>query len=190
MSVVPQISDLPADTPSIGQKRFTWRHVFTLVFAVTLSLAIVAMSPWIGTLRHYGYWGLFAAMVISNATLILPTPGIVLNVVMGSALPNPLLVGLAAGIGSTLGEVIGYALGYSSSGLVKSTKAYERIHAWIKKFGLIIIFLMALIPNPLFDLAGVAAGALGIKWWKFLIVTALGKTIRAIFLAYFGEWLV
>ena len=60
------------------------------------------------------------------------------------------------------------------------------MEAKIDKYGIWAIFALALIPNPLFDIAGLAAGAAGIAWWKFLIAAGIGKTIRAIAFAYIG----
>lgn len=171
---------------SAPSKRFTWKQGVALVFAIVLSVSIILLHPYLGRLREYGYLGVFIAMALANATLVLPAPGFVVNVVMGSALPSPLLVGIAAGLGSTLGEVTGYAAGYSGSGILQSSKLYDRIRIYMEKYGVWVIFFLALVPNPFFDLAGFASGALGIKWWKFLIATAIGKTIRAILLAYLG----
>jgi membrane protein YqaA with SNARE-associated domain len=53
---------------------------------------------------------------------------------------------------------------------------------------MLAIFLLAFIPNPVFDVAGIAAGALRIPVWKFIAATMLGRTLRFILLAYFGAW--
>lgn len=179
----------PSDDQISSQSspRFTWKQGLALAFAIILSVSIILAHPYLGQLQQYGYLGVFIAMALSNATLILPAPGFVVNMVMGSALGSPFLVGIAAGLGSTLGEVTGYAAGYSGSGVIQSTKLYTRIHGYMQKYGMWVIFILALVPNPFFDLAGFASGALGVKWWKFLLATAAGKTIRAIALAYLGQ---
>jgi membrane protein YqaA with SNARE-associated domain len=43
---------------------------------------------------------------------------------------------------------------------------------------MLTIFLLAAIPNPIFDVGGIIAGALQMKGWKFLVAAALGKSIR------------
>jgi uncharacterized membrane protein YdjX (TVP38/TMEM64 family) len=45
---------------------------------------------------------------------------------------------------------------------------------------------MAFIPNPFFDLAGIIAGALGFRLRFFLLAVWVGKTLRALLLAYGG----
>ena len=49
-----------------------------------------------------------------------------------------------------------------------------------------IILALAVIPNPLFDLAGVAAGVLRIPLWKFLLVCAIGKIVKMLIFSYSG----
>jgi uncharacterized membrane protein YdjX (TVP38/TMEM64 family) len=59
---------------------------------------------------------------------------------------------------------------------------------WMKRRGSIVIFVLAFVPNPLFDLAGAAAGALRYPIWKFLLVCFLGKTPKSILVAFAGAW--
>jgi uncharacterized membrane protein YdjX (TVP38/TMEM64 family) len=54
------------------------------------------------------------------------------------------------------------------------------------KYGLWVIFVLAAIPNFLFDLAGIVSGAIKIPVYKFLLVTWAGKFIRYLLIAYLG----
>jgi membrane protein DedA with SNARE-associated domain len=45
---------------------------------------------------------------------------------------------------------------------------------------------MAVIPNPLFDIGGMAAGALRFPVWKFLAAATAGKVIKNIGFALAG----
>ena len=58
----------------------------------------------------------------------------------------------------------------------------------LRAYWLRVILVLSLIPNPIFDVAGIAAGALGLGWGRFLLVTAVGKTLRAIVIAYAGAF--
>ncbi len=40
------------------------------------------------------------------------------------------------------------------------------------------VFVLAAIPSPLIDVAGLAAGALGMPWWKYWLACTAGKTVR------------
>ena len=49
-----------------------------------------------------------------------------------------------------------------------------------------VIFKLAAIPNPLFDIGGLVAGALGMPIWRFLLSVWLGKSLRFALLATIG----
>ncbi len=138
--------------------------------------------------RSLGYGAAFLIMLLSNATIILPVPGLFGVFVLGRYL-DPLALGFVAGIGAALGELSGYIFGYGGSALIedKKIRSYEKVKKWMEKNGFLTIFVFALIPNPLFDLAGIAAGALKYTWWKFLFAAALGKILQSIALAYLGS---
>lgn len=136
---------------------------------------------------------LFALALISNATLILPVPGLALTALAATA-GNPLAIGIVAGLGQALGETTGYLAGYSGQELIDNSPRYARMAGWMQRYGAITIFVLALIPNPLFDIAGIVAGALRMPFWIYLSVTITGKVIKNIALAYaaaYGiQWLL
>jgi uncharacterized membrane protein YdjX (TVP38/TMEM64 family) len=71
--------------------------------------------------------------------------------------------------------------------LAARSRYYEAVRRFIARYGLFAIFIFALIPNPLFDLAGIAAGTTRIPVWAFLLACFLGKTVRFILIAYMGR---
>ncbi len=165
--------------------RFTVKHLLALLFAIGVTAGVILFNDQIAKLKELGYVGIFLTMLLTSATLVLPAPGLLFVFVLGKAF-DPLLLGLAAGAGSTLGELTGYVAGFSGNGVVGNINAYHRIEGWVKKYGVVPIVILAAIPNPLFDVAGFAAGALGIEWWKFLLATLVGKTIKTVAVAYAG----
>jgi len=144
-------------------------------------------------LARYGYVAIFLVGLVSNATLILPVPGLAITAVMGSIL-NPWMVGLVAGVGQTLGELTGYMAGYSGQTWVDENPTYNRLNRWMQRHGNLTVFALALVPNPVFDLSGIAAGALRFPVWKFLASCAAGKVLKNVavaWAAYYGvEWVV
>jgi uncharacterized membrane protein YdjX (TVP38/TMEM64 family) len=137
----------------------------------------------------YGYPGVFVISLLGNATVILPAPSLAIVSVLGSVL-NPYLVGLIAGAGSALGELTGYLAGYSGRAVVQDQARYARITAWMQQNGLWVIFVLSVIPNPLFDLAGIAAGVLKIPVHQFLLACFFGKTIKTTLFALGGRALL
>jgi membrane protein YqaA with SNARE-associated domain len=47
----------------------------------------------------------------------------------------------------------------------------------VERVGFVGILLFASIPNPLFDLAGLTCGHIGVPFWTFFSATAIGKAI-------------
>jgi len=175
---------LPAQKESRNQP-FTIKHLISIGFAVGVTVLIFVFRDHIRALDELAYLGGFLAMLIGNATILLPVPGLVFVFALGGTL-NPLLVALTAAPGAALGEMTGYAAGYGGSAIIDNWKLYERLEIWMKRYGLLVIVVLAAIPNPVFDLAGVVAGALRMKWWRFLLAALAGKLIQALFIAYAG----
>ena len=135
---------------------------------------------------------LFIFGAITSATLVLPVPGLALTAIAGSV-ANPLIVGIVAGAGQALGEMTGYMAGYSGQTLIDDSPRYARLVRLMRRFGAPIIFVLALLPFGLFDIAGIIAGALRMPVWLYLLSAGAGKIIKNVAVAYaaaYGlEWL-
>lgn len=178
----------PASPAAESQPPFWKTRVFRLlVLAVVLmiSAAIFAFRDRFAELAAVGYSGIFLVSLLSSATIILPAPSLALVFAMGSALP-PLLVGLAAGVGEALGELTGYAAGFGGRAVIEEQETYGRLREWMARRGGITILVLSVVPNPFFDLAGIAAGTLRYPLWRFLLLCWLGKSIKTTLVAWAG----
>ncbi len=141
----------------------------------------------------YGYPGIFLIALLANATVFLPAPGVAVVFAMGSIF-NPLGVALVAGAGGALGELSGYLAGFSGQAVVERTDIYERINPWVQKYGVFTILVLSAVPNPFFDVAGVAAGIAKMPIRRFLFTCWIGQTIKMALFAYAGlyslDWLM
>jgi membrane protein YqaA with SNARE-associated domain len=133
----------------------------------------------------YGYPGIFLIALLANATVLLPAPGLAVVFSMGSIF-QPWAVALAAASGGALGELSGYLAGYSGQVLIEDTELYRRIYPWVARYGGWAILLLAAIPNPFFDVVGLAAGILRIPLWRFLLFCWAGQLIKMTLFAYAG----
>jgi membrane protein YqaA with SNARE-associated domain len=109
------------------------------------------------------------------------------------AIFNPVGVAIAAGLGASIGELSGYLAGFSGQAVIERAELYTSLTTWMKAhqnlaYG--VILLLAFIPNPLFDLAGMASGALKLPIWKFLLACAIGKILKMLIFAYAGYYSV
>ncbi len=167
-------------------------RVLVFILAILISIWIYSVRDQAVALAKYGYPGIFILSILANATIILPAPGILFVFTMGAVF-NPMGVAIAAGAGAAIGELTGYMIGFSGQGIVEKTETYDKVFGWMEKhhrFRNLIILALAFIPNPLFDLAGIAAGTLKIHVLTFLFFTFIGKTLKMIIIAYAGaSWL-
>jgi uncharacterized membrane protein YdjX (TVP38/TMEM64 family) len=185
-------TELPAAQIAKNKSRFTLSRqlclrILVILIVIGISAGIFVFRDRVANLEGYGYLGAFLISLVSCATIILPIPGIAFIFALGDTY-NPFLVGLAAGAGSALGEISGYMAGYSGQMVVKNNKTYLRLEEWMKRRGAIVIVLLSFVPNPLFDLAGAAAGVLRYPLWKFWVFCFLGKTPKNILIALAGAW--
>ncbi|MFC2058208.1 VTT domain-containing protein [Chloroflexota bacterium] len=174
-----------ATTTSNGGQRYLKLAILAVIIGLTVALFL--FRDQVQDLDSLGYLGAFIANLASSATIIVPVPGIAVVFILGD-IWNPLFIGLVSGAGSALGELTGYAAGYSGRSLFQGNRLYPKITGWVERRGSLLIFIFALIPNPLFDLVGIAAGALRYPVWKFLFFCLLGKIPRCILIAYAGHW--
>lgn len=175
------------------KKTFRW-EVLASVLVIILMAFIYIANPTEFVIRRIhtlGYLGIFLLMFLSSATILLPVPGLVGIPIAGMFL-NPLRVGIVGGIGSALGELSGYFAGCGGRLVIEKnkTRVYKTVKGWMRRNGFLTIFIFAAIPNPFFDVAGLAAGTLDYPVWEFLVACLLGKILKCIVLAYLGRSLV
>ncbi len=158
-----------------------------LLLVIGISLYIFSIRADVARWANYGYAGIFVISVLANATVLLPAPGIALVLALGSVF-SPALVALAAGAGAAVGEMSGYAAGFSGQGILQQTRLYDQLASWMRRYGALTTFVLAAVPNPFFDLAGMAAGAMRMPVHKFFLWCLAGKTIKMLMFAYTGAY--
>lgn len=167
------------------EKRLTLARILALFIVVALSIFVYSIRDRAEELAIYGYPGIFLLSFLAYATVLLPAPGVWVVFTMGSVF-NPLGVALAAGTGAALGELSGYLAGFSGQAVIERVDIYERLTVWMKKNGSLTILVLAAIPNPFFDLAGVAAGSLKMHVIRFLFWCWIGEIIKMAIFAFAG----
>ncbi len=166
-----------------------WR-VLALLFVVAISVAIFLIpKEQANQLEGYGYPGLFLLSLLSYATVFLPAPAALIVFSMGAHLPA-LGVAVAAGSGAALGELSGYLAGFGGEPIIKNVGVYKRMVNWMQRNGPLTIFALAAIPNPFFDVTGIAAGALRVPVLRFLFFCWLGQMVKMFLISSAGAGLV
>ena len=168
--------------------RWDWQDPNTLLRVGILLTVLAASTTALFlrdqlTLTQVGYGGVAFASLIASAGLIIPVPALG-AVCAGAVFLNPVILGLIAGTSETVGELTGYFLGYSGRDVAARTRIYNRVEPLVRRRGWLHWFLAPLVPNPIFDIIGIAAGALRYPIWSFLGVVWVGKTLKFITFAY------
>ncbi len=163
-------------------------EVLGLFLAVVISLSIFIYRDKLVELRSYGYFGLFLLNTLGSATIFLPTP-LFLTAFAAGAVYNPLIVALVASLGAAIGELTGYAAGIGAEELLEKDIKIKKVKSWMDKYGLWALFFLAAIPNPLFDMAGIIAGATKMPIYKYFIAVWPGKFIKYLVISFSGAGL-
>jgi uncharacterized membrane protein YdjX (TVP38/TMEM64 family) len=164
-------------------------RIAALFVVIALSVFIFSIRDRADELAVYGYPGIFLIAFLSYATVLLPAPGVAVVFAMGAVF-HPVGVALAAGSGAALGEISGYLAGFSGQAVVERTDTYQRLTRWMKRNGALTVFFLSAVPNPFFDIAGVAAGSLKMPLAKFLLWCWFGETAKMLLFAIAGStWL-
>ncbi|KAK9287603.1 hypothetical protein L1049_016038 [Liquidambar formosana] len=122
-----------------------------------------------------------------------------LRVPLSSILPQVQIEAILWGIGTALGELPPYFISKAARSSGSEFDAMEELNAsstedngviatyltrikrWLvlhtQHLNFFTILVLASVPNPLFDLAGIMCGQLGIPFWKFFLATSIGKAI-------------
>jgi uncharacterized membrane protein YdjX (TVP38/TMEM64 family) len=184
-----EISDPVPPKKKLSKRALNIIRVIVLLAVIALTIFLVIKREEIQALKAYGYPGIFLFSILANATIFVPVPGVMFTSAMGAVF-NPLFVSIAAGAGAALGELSGYMAGFSGQPVVEGSERYQRVVRWMEKYGDVTILVLAFIPNPLFDLAGIIAGILKMPIWKFLIYCVIGKILKMMIFAYAGNWVM
>ena len=164
-------------------------RVVVLLAVIVVTIVLVINRDKLQDLQAYGYPGIFLFSILANATILIPVPGVIFTSAMGAVF-NPFWVSIAAGAGAALGELSGYLAGFSGQAVVEDSKRYDQVVSWMEEYGELTTLVLAFVPNPLFDLAGLIAGLLKMPAWKFLLYCTIGKILKMMMFAYAGDWVI
>jgi len=147
-------------------------------------------------LVSWGPLGIFVLAFIESIGI--PNPGGTDALLLLVAIERPdaaILCAVLATAGSLLGSAVFYEivrlggdkflLRYTLSG------RGQRFRAWVQRYGMVTVFISALLPIPILPLKVFCAGAcaMGVSRTRFMLVLAAGRIPRYAALAYLGAQL-
>jgi membrane protein YqaA with SNARE-associated domain len=112
---------------------------------------------------------------------------------MAIARPDDAVLSAAMGVaGSLLGTAVFYEVmrrgGEKLLAKYTSSERGTKFRSWFQRYGLVTVFIPALVPLPFlpFKVFAACAGAMDVGRWRFLGVLAVGRMLRYASLAYLG----
>jgi membrane protein YqaA with SNARE-associated domain len=175
-----------------------------LILALTPGIVLLISPDLTDNLEGFGYASVFLMNLASTATFYFPVPGLTaaaqaLIASEGDSARFPWLVGVCGGLGMALGEVTAYYAGLLGAELVRGrelpgprrfhgaiNRAIAGVNWLMKRWGMITLFVLSAIPNPLFEIAGLTAGSVRMQFRRFIVAVTSGKIVRGVLLAYYG----
>jgi membrane protein YqaA with SNARE-associated domain len=151
------------------------------------------MSHFWELLKALGPWSLLIVSTVES--LGIPNPGGTDWLLVGMAIARPHDAALCAAM-AVVGSLIGTAAffdvmqrgGEKVLARYTSSERGAKFRMWFQRYGLVTVFIPALVPLPFlpFKAFAACAGALGVNRWRFLGVLAVGRILRYSALAYLG----
>jgi len=122
---------------------------------------------------------------VANAAAVVPVPYIPVVAHLVGTTDSAVVVVLAGALGSVLGESVAFIAGRAGRRLVANHPLYARLAGTMDRplVAGLMLFALAMPLNPLFDVAGLAAGALRLPYAIFFVSVFLARTARLAIIA-------
>ncbi len=138
-------------------------------------------------LGGWGYLGAFFISLISGATIIFPSPGIILVMHMAYSL-DWFFLGLITGVAGGFGGATAYLFGVVSRGQMYRGVIGRLIDRMFgTKMGIILLIFTNLIPFAGGDALSMAAGVSKFPFRRYLTYVTVATTVRMLLLTYIGS---
>ena len=161
----------------MSEKVRRYLEIALLIIIVAVSVAVFIFRDRLTDVGEVGYIGLFLLCFLANSSVLLPAPSLMIAASCALIL-NPFWVAVVASLGSTTGELVGYAFGKTGSSVSqKFSGLLDKLNGHIKNPSM-LIFVLALLPLPLFDVVGIYSGAARMRLGKFYLLCFAGKLIK------------
>ena len=159
----------------------------SLVFVIWMFVGGLSNSDW---WKALGYPGVFFLSLLASGGMVFPIPSLAATCGAAGLDLNLIIVGVLAGLGETLGDLVGYSIGFGGQSVVQRRRIYKRARTWMIRWGIGVLLILSIIPNPIFDFVGIAAGALRYPMKRFLVTVWVGKTLKGLIIAHVCFWIV
>ncbi len=184
----PQLS--PFQSWLILHQDLLTRFVPLAIVAAFVTVGVIFWTTGRFDVDNVGLGGVWFFSFIGAASIFVPIPGLAAVCVAASPAVglNPITVGIVAGSAEALGEFSGYLAGMGGRSLFERNRFYPKFRDLLIRRGGWILFFASIVPNPLFDVVGIAAGSILYPAKKFFLILLVSKTIKSAGVAYACFW--
>ena len=174
---------LDMDEPNYQQHWLAQHQKILRVSPLFISAAFIATGLVLWTtgsfnIESIGYASIFFLSFIAAALIFLPVSALASVCVAVAVDLNPFIVAVVAASAESIGELTGYMAGMGGKSFFERKRFYLRFKNFFLRYAGLTIVLFSIIPNPLFDIIGVAAGSILYPVKRFLLLVFIGKTIK------------
>ncbi len=168
----------PSDEHSRRRRVVLAIQFASLAGVIAITVAVIPLAQNMLLNPTQGYLALFTVAVVSGGLFMVPGFGWAAIGSFAIAFDNWWLPALVGTTGQVIGELYSYFLGFTGSRWILRNRWYFRIQDFMRRHGFLTILAVAAIPNPVFDIAGAVAGALGFGWYRFFAASWLGRLLK------------
>ncbi len=181
----------------------------SLVVGFTL-LGIAAWAfDWLDeqTMEDLGYLGIFISNFLPHVSVFLPLPGLTAVghalVIWGAEELNPVVVVAIATVANTIAEWTSYLAGATGKSAAEERpvsvpgvagrllrRSWALAEWFMARNGFMTLLVLSAVPNPVFEVTGIIAGATRMSFLKFNVALLIGHFIRVMFLVLVGHEII
>ena len=173
----------------VQHQKFLTRVTPLLISIVFVATGLVLWTTGTFNIETAGYTSIWFLAFIGAALVFLPVSSLAAVCVAATVDLNPFLIAVVAASAEAVGELTGYLAGMGGKAVFERNRFYLRFKNLFLRYAALTLFFGSSIPNPLFDIMGVAAGSILYPVRRFLLLVFIGKTIKFTWVAlgcYYG----
>tara|TARA_B100000686_G_scaffold339337_1_gene413239 strand:+ start:1803 stop:2369 length:567 start_codon:yes stop_codon:yes gene_type:complete len=159
-------------------QKFLTRVSPLLISAAFIATGLVLWATGTFNIETVGYASIWLLSFIAAALIFLPVSALAAVCVAVAVDLNPFMVAVVAASAESIGELTGYLAGMGGKAIFDRNRFYLRFKNLFSRYAAFTLLFGSAIPNPLFDVMGVAAGSILYPVKRFLLLVFIGKVVK------------
>ena len=148
------------------------------ISAASIATGLVLWTTGTFNIETLGYTSIWFIAFIGAALVFAPVGALGAVCVAVAVDQNPFMVALVAASAEAVGELTGYLAGMGGKAIFDRNKFYLRFKNLFSRYASLTLLFGSAVPNPLFDVMGVAAGSILYPVKRFLLLVFIGKVVK------------